>query len=272
MAVGGFIIAVFLRLAEDPVRYTIDPQGLAVKGGPSRSYPKKFGGYLLYPMASVFEFRRLAMLGSEFLGHAVKDDHIGSELFAGSNSRLIHRFRGQSCGVGKSVIEIMTHQKSPSLMGRGFAYANAQECALKIQETLKIPVSSFSSADYLHGPISSLTQNSRVIFTAPSGVSVDSMQTTVNRIREITRHIYWIGSGFSVNAGEVSIGGATGLPEQESVIADSVVLQQFAMALAIKNNLNPDVLVIALSDVPNIIDDKLIDDVAKYNCQAALLV
>jgi glucosamine--fructose-6-phosphate aminotransferase (isomerizing) len=125
-------------------------------------------------------------------------------------------------------------------MGRGFAYANAQECALKIQETLKIPVSSFSSADYLHGPISSLTENSRVIFAAPSGVAVDSMQTTVNRIREITKHIYWIGTGFTANSGEVSIGGATGLSEQESVIADSVVLQQFAMSLAIKNKLNPD--------------------------------
>ena len=66
------------------------------------------------------------------------------------------------------------------------------------------------------------------------------MQTTVNRIREITKHIYWIGTGFTANSGEINIGGATGLSEQESVIADSVVLQQFAMSLAVKNNLNPD--------------------------------
>ena len=66
------------------------------------------------------------------------------------------------------------------------------------------------------------------------------MRTTVNRIREITKHIYWIGNGFAANTGEVCIGGASGLSEQESVIADSVVLQQFAMALAVKNNLNPD--------------------------------
>ncbi len=140
----------------------------------------------------------------------------------------------------EEVVNTFEHKYGITTMGRGFAYANAQECALKIQETLKIPVSSFSSADYLHGPISSLTENSRVIFTAPNGVSIDSMQTTVNRIREITKHIYWIGNGFDTNSGEVSIGGATGLSEQESVIADSVVLQQFAMALAVKNNLNPD--------------------------------
>jgi len=140
----------------------------------------------------------------------------------------------------ESVVEKFEHKFGITTMGRGFAYANAQECALKIQETLKVPVASFSSADYLHGPISSLTENSRVIFTAPAGVAIDSMQTTVNRIREITKHLYWIGTGFPLNSGEESIGGATGLSEPEAVIADSVVLQHFAMSLAIKNKLNPD--------------------------------
>ncbi|MSY58332.1 MAG: SIS domain-containing protein [Actinobacteria bacterium] len=138
------------------------------------------------------------------------------------------------------IVDAFDHKFGITTMGRGFAYANAQECALKIQETLKIPVSSFSSADYLHGPISSLTQNSRVVFLAPSGVAHEAMDKTVNRIREITKHLYWIGSGFPSLTGEVSIGGSTGLTEQESVIVDSIVLQQFAMTLAIKNNLNPD--------------------------------
>lgn len=138
------------------------------------------------------------------------------------------------------IVNSFDHKFGITTMGRGFAYANAQECALKIQETLKIPVSAFSSADYLHGPISSLTENSRVIFLAPSGIAAESMDKTVNRIREITRHIYWIGSGFAPITGEVSIGGSIDLSEQESAIVDSIVLQQFAMTLAIKNNLNPD--------------------------------
>jgi len=138
------------------------------------------------------------------------------------------------------IVNSFDHKSGITTMGRGFAYANAQECALKIQETLKIPVASFSSADYLHGPISSLTENSRVIFLAPSEVATESMDKTVNRIREITKHVYWIGNGFPSISGEVSIGGSTGLSEQESVIVDSIVLQQFAMTLAIKNNLNPD--------------------------------
>lgn len=137
------------------------------------------------------------------------------------------------------IVDNFDHTFGITTLGRGFSYANAHETALKIQETLKIPVSSFSSADYLHGPISSLHENSRVIFLAPSGVSTEGMAATVTRIREITPHIYWIGNGFEIKPGEILLGGAK-LSETLAVIADSIVLQQFAMLLAIKNGLNPD--------------------------------
>jgi glutamine---fructose-6-phosphate transaminase (isomerizing) len=137
------------------------------------------------------------------------------------------------------IVDNFDHTFGITTLGRGFSYANAHETALKIQETLKIPVSSFSSADYLHGPISSLHGNSRVIFLAPTGVSITGMAATVTRIREITPHIYWIGNGFEIKPGEISLGGAK-LSETLAVIADSIVVQQFAMLLAIKNGLNPD--------------------------------
>ena len=125
-------------------------------------------------------------------------------------------------------------------MGRGFAYANAQECALKIQETVKIPVASFSSADYLHGPISSLHDDSHVIFLAPYGIAESAMSATVQRIREIADHIYWIGAGFARNPDEIYLGGATDLLETDAVIADSVLLQLFALSLALSAGKNPD--------------------------------
>ena len=171
--------------------------------------------------------------------------YIFVSIWAKQSIDLISLISASNDAVGKlakvsEIVDAFDHKFGITTMGRGFAYANAQECALKIQETLKIPVSSFSSADYLHGPISSLTQNSRVVFLAPSGVAHEAMDKTVNRIREITKYLYWIGSGFPSLTGEVSIGGSIGLSEQESVIVDSIVLQQFAMTLAIKNNLNPD--------------------------------
>ena len=157
-------------------------------------------------------------------------------------SKLIKETKVQvdNISVVEKVVDDFDHKHGVTVMGRGFAYANAHEAALKIQETLKVPVASFSSADYLHGPISSLTQNSRVILLSPGSSADESISATVKKTRDITNNIYWIGTGFKKNENEVLIGGSTGLGEAESVIADAVVLQQFAMLLAIKNGLNPD--------------------------------
>ena len=157
-------------------------------------------------------------------------------------SKLIKETKVQvdNISVVEKVADDFNHKHGVTVMGRGFAYANAHEAALKIQETLKVPVASFSSADYLHGPISSLTQNSRVILLSPGSSADESISATVKKTREITNNIYWIGTGFKKGENEVLIGGSTGLGEAESVIADAVVLQQFAMLLAIKNGLNPD--------------------------------
>jgi fructoselysine-6-P-deglycase FrlB-like protein len=79
-----------------------------------------------------------------------------------------------------------------------------------------------------------------VILFAPTGFSSDSILATVTKIRAITNNIFWIGQGFTTEPNEIKIGGSSGLSEIESTIADVIVLQQFAMLLAIKNGLNPD--------------------------------
>lgn len=140
----------------------------------------------------------------------------------------------------RAIAENFDYSGGVTTMGRGYAYANAHECALKIQETVKIPVASFSSADYLHGPISSLHNESRVIFLAPAGIAQSAMATTVQRMREITNHIYWIGAGFARNENEIYLGGSQGLSEMDAVIADSVLLQLFALFLAVSSGKNPD--------------------------------
>lgn len=146
----------------------------------------------------------------------------------------------QQAGRIQAIAEKFDFSNGVTTMGRGFAYANAREAALKIQETVKIPVASFSSADYLHGPISSLRNESRVIFLAPAGIAESAMSSTVERIREITHHIYWIGSGFPRHQDEVYLGGAEGLSEIDAVIVDSVLLQLFALSLAVSSGMNPD--------------------------------
>ena len=146
----------------------------------------------------------------------------------------------QSATVIENIASHFNYHHGVTTLGRGYAYANAHECALKIQETVKIPVASFSSADYLHGPISSLHGDSNVIFLAPFGIAESAMSATVARIREITNHIYWIGAGFTRNPNEIYLGGSTELSEMDAVIADSILLQLFALFLAISAGKNPD--------------------------------
>jgi len=63
--------------------------------------------------------------------------------------------------VSKAVAAV-SRDKELVILGRGFAYPNAREAALKIQETCKISVQGLSTADYLHGPISADPRNTSI--------------------------------------------------------------------------------------------------------------
>lgn len=126
------------------------------------------------------------------------------------------------------------------VLGRGFAYPNAKEAALKIQETCKVSVHGMSTADYQHGPISALKKNSQVVLIAPCCMPKNSMVDAVEKIRKITKKIYWIGSAAEVQPGEFKLGGACCSDEITSSIADAIILQELALQLSVANGLNPD--------------------------------
>jgi len=125
-------------------------------------------------------------------------------------------------------------------LGRGFAYANAREAALKIQETNRISVQAYSTADYLHGPISALTSDTQVFFVVPSHTPYESISDAVKKIRETTKKLFWIGNGGAIEPGEVHLGGSNCNDEITSTIADAVVLQRLALEFAVKEGFNPD--------------------------------
>lgn len=126
------------------------------------------------------------------------------------------------------------------VLGRGFAFPNAKEAALKIQETCKINVYAMSTADYLHGPISALDSESQVIFIAPCCVPKNSINEAVEKIRKITNKIFWIGNGLEVATGEVNFGGSSCNDEITSSIVDALILQELSLNLAVSNGFNPD--------------------------------
>ena len=126
------------------------------------------------------------------------------------------------------------------IIGRGYAYANAKELALKIQETSYIPVQGLSSADYQHGPIATLNKNSQVIVLSPSGIPRVALEDSIVRIRQSQPEIIWIGSNQLATKDERVILGSSLESEEESTIIDAALIQYLTLSFAVKNGFNPD--------------------------------
>ena len=71
------------------------------------------------------------------------------------------------------------------MVGRGLAYANAYELALKLMETCYVVAERFSSADFFHGPLAIVERRFPVILFGPSGVTQKSSVELLNRLHEL---------------------------------------------------------------------------------------
>lgn len=71
------------------------------------------------------------------------------------------------------------------VVGRGLAYANAYELALKLMETCYVVAERFSSADFLHGPVAMVERHFPVILFAPPGVMLAGVKDLIRRLREL---------------------------------------------------------------------------------------
>lgn len=126
------------------------------------------------------------------------------------------------------------------VLGRGFAYPNARELALKIQETSKISVQGLSTADYLHGPISALTRKTQVFIVAPSHMPAGSIDEAISKIRPQVDRIFWLGNGGTPQGSDIVIAGANCEDEISTSIVDAISVQRFALEFATKSGFDPD--------------------------------
>lgn len=131
-------------------------------------------------------------------------------------------------------------EKPIAVLGRGFSFPNAKEFALKIQETCLVPVQGMSSSDYLHGPIAALHPGTQVIFMAPKHQPDQSFGAAVEKVRQSSAKILWLGVPTENIAGEVVLAGANCSDEILSSICDAVAFQLATLALARCNQLDPD--------------------------------
>lgn len=71
------------------------------------------------------------------------------------------------------------------VVGRGLAYANCYELALKLMETCYVVAERFSSADFLHGPVAMVERHFPVLLFAPPGVMLPGVKDLIRRLREL---------------------------------------------------------------------------------------
>ncbi len=139
-----------------------------------------------------------------------------------------------------SAVQAVSREKEVVILGRGFAYPNAREAALKVQETSKISVQGLSTADYLHGPISALTPDTQVFIVAPSHMPAPSIAEATAKIRKTSSRIFWIGNGGTPEGEDIVLAGSNCDDEIASTIVDAIVLQRFALEFAVASGFDPD--------------------------------
>jgi glutamine---fructose-6-phosphate transaminase (isomerizing) len=127
------------------------------------------------------------------------------------------------------------------VVGRGLAYANAYELALKLMETCYVVAERFSSADFLHGPLAMVERHFPVILFAPPGVMLPGVKNLLERLRELHADTLAITSDRDA-AGMCtrSIVMSNEIDEFLAPIPYIVPGQLFAALLAEAKGLNPD--------------------------------
>jgi len=127
------------------------------------------------------------------------------------------------------------------VVGRGLAYANAYEFALKLMETCYVVAERFSSADFLHGPLAMIDRHFPVMVFAPPGEMLPGTRDLIARLSELKADTLALTADLEV-AGMCSrsIIMPREIDEFLAPIPYIIPAQLFAGLLAEAKGLNPD--------------------------------
>ncbi len=127
------------------------------------------------------------------------------------------------------------------VVGRGYNLASAIELSLKIKELTYAMTTSYSSADFRHGPIATVGDGLPVILIMPSGATHDDLRNLVDELRQRDAELLIISDQEqSWSLAETPLPVAARMPEWLSPITSIVPGQLFALHLALAKNLDPD--------------------------------
>ncbi len=128
-----------------------------------------------------------------------------------------------------------------AVLGRGYNYSTAFEVALKIKELTRIVAEPYSSADFRHGPIATVSQGFPVILVSPKGSTAQDMSELFDQLRRMNAEIIAISDDPALlQQAQFPLRLTSGLPEWLSPLVAVIPGQLFALNLAIARGLDPD--------------------------------
>jgi len=127
------------------------------------------------------------------------------------------------------------------VIARGYNYATALELALKLKELTYVQAIAYSSADFRHGPIATISEGLPSILIMPSGAALDDML-------DLARDLQGRGAELLIASDDASaqplattlLPLAGGLPEWLSPLAAIVPGQLLALHLTLAKGFDPD--------------------------------
>jgi len=126
-------------------------------------------------------------------------------------------------------------------LARGFNYATVREVALKLMETCYVGSSGMSAADFLHGPIAFIEEDTPMIAFVPKGPTYEFMLDLTKTLAEHDADVLvFTNAEEMVRHAALSVYCPLDIREGLTPIAFATLGQLFACHLAMIKGLNPD--------------------------------
>jgi glucosamine--fructose-6-phosphate aminotransferase (isomerizing) len=138
-------------------------------------------------------------------------------------------------------VERYRYMETCVVLGRGYNYATAFEIALKLKELNYLIAESYSSADFMHGPIAVVGSGFPSLLVAPGGPMFDTMHRFGLELKSRGSELLVISDQESLLAEAVSpLPLPSGVPEWLSPLVAIVPGQLFALHLTLAKGNDPD--------------------------------
>jgi len=141
----------------------------------------------------------------------------------------------------EGAVERYRYMETCVVLGRGYNYATAFEIALKLRELNYLIAESYSSADFMHGPIAMVGSGFPALVVAPSGKMFDTMRDFTLELKSRGAELLIISDRQDLLAEAITpLPLPEGVPEWLSPIVAVVPGQLFALHLTLTKGNDPD--------------------------------